>query len=124
MTTLWKGCIALLLLWGMATFGWATDALSDALPDGGSSSNELSEARAFVEYDGAPSPPVVLLGIVMAVDEREGSLVLGHGDGSRSTLNTDRGLLRNIQVGDLVKVAAEGSTVRTLEPLDHYSLQA
>jgi hypothetical protein len=119
-----KGHIALVMLWVFATLGWAPEVLSAAPPDGVTTHHEEPGSYNFLGHEGPPKAPIVLLGIVVAVDQTEGSLVLGHGDGTRSTFNTDPWLLRKVQIGDPVKVVAEGSTVRTLEPLGPFSLQA
>ncbi len=124
MLTILKGHLALFLVWGIATLGGTSDALSAALPDGVRTYDEQPEPHTLLAYETPPNAPIVLLGIVLAVDPTQGTLVLGHGDGTRSSLNTDPALLRKIQVGDPVKVVAEGSTARTLEPLGPFSLQA
>ncbi len=74
-------------------------------------------AAPHLVWGQTPDAPSVVMGIVAAVDQTEGTLVLQHGDGTRSHLNASPGLLRGIQIGDPVQGAVEGTTVRTLEPL-------
>jgi len=61
--------------------------------------------------------PTVLMGIVVAVEQENGSLTLEHGDGTRSHLTAGPHLLQGIRIGDPVQAVVEGTRVRTLGPL-------
>ncbi len=65
----------------------------------------------------AAETPMVLMGIVVAVDQNQGALSLEHGDGTRSHLTADPKFLRDIHIGDPVQAVVEGTSVRTLEHL-------
>lgn len=74
-------------------------------------------AAPHLVWGAPPDAPTVVMGIVAALDQTQGTLVLAHGDGTRSHLSAAPRLLRDIQVGDPVHGVVEGTTVRTLEPL-------
>ncbi len=102
--------VALIMLLGIPSAASSQDAQHPGMV------HEVS-AQADLLRTKATTVPVVLLGIVEALDPIKGALVLGHGDGTQSYLTADPGLLQKIQVGDPVNVVVDGSIVRTVEPL-------
>ena len=62
--------------------------------------------------------PTVQLGIVVALDPKDGTLVLWHGDGTHSDLSAPPRILKKVRIGDPVSAVVDGSFVRNVERLD------
>lgn len=109
--------VALVVLVGIPSAARAHDGQHTGMVREVSAQAHILQAQKSLARTRSTAMPVVLLGIVVALDPIEGALVLGHGDGTQSDLTADPGLLRKIRIGDPVKAVVEGSTVRTVEPL-------
>ena len=109
----------------VAVLGVSSAAWSQSAKDPGVAHEESTQVQKSVLKQSQAWPtPVVLLGIVVALDQKQGTLVLGHGDGTQSGLTAAPNLLHKIRIGDPVSVVVQGSRVDIVEPLGEPSLRA
>ncbi len=112
--------IALVVLLGVSSAAW-----SQVAKDRGMAHEERAQVqRTVLTRPQAMPVPVVLLGIVVALDPKEGALVLWHGDGTQSDLTAPPKLLKKVRIGDPVTAVVDGSIVRNVQRLDPPSPRA
>ena len=107
-------------VWGALGVLTALFVAQTALGNGGPATGPdtaVAPPRHVIVPADFDTPPTVMLGIVVALQQDTGVLVLRHGDGSRSQLHAPARLLDNVKVGDPVQAVVEGTTVQTLGPL-------
>ncbi len=111
---------ALVVLLGISNAAW-----SQVVKDAEVAQEERTHVQKTVlARPVSTSVPVVVLGIVAALDPKEGALVLWHGDGTQSDLTAPPKLLKKVRIGDPVSAVVDGSIVRNVERLDPPSPRA
>jgi len=111
--------VALVVLLGISNAAW-----SQVAKDGEVAQEERPHVEKTVLKRPATPVPVVVLGIVVALDPKEGALVLWHGDGTQSDLIASPKLLKKVRIGDPVSAVVDGAIVRNVERLDPPSPRA
>jgi hypothetical protein len=112
--------VALVMLLGISNAAW-----SQVAKDAEVAQEERTHAQKTVLTRPLSTPvPVVVLGIVAALDPKQGALVLWHGDGTHSDLTAPPKLLEKVRIGDPVSAVVDGSIVRNVERLDPPSPRA
>lgn len=111
--------VAMVVLLSVSSVAW-----SQVAKDVGAVHEERTRVQKTVLTRLATPVPVVVLGIVVGLDSREGALVLWHGDGTQSDLTASPKLLKKVRIGDPVSAVVDGSIVRNVERLDPPSPRA
>ncbi len=106
--------VALVVLLGISNASWS-QVVKDA---------EVAQEERLLLTRSATPVPVVVLGIVVALDPKQGALVLWHGDGTQSDLTAPPRLLKKVRIGDPVSAVVDGAIVRNVERLDPPSPRA
>jgi hypothetical protein len=110
--------VVLVVVLGVSSPAWPQKA-----KDPGVANEERTQVeKATLTNPQAEPTPVVQLGIVRALDLKQGTLVLGHGDGTQSALLAPPTILSKIRIGDPVSVVIQGAKVKTVERLGEPSL--
>ncbi|HEX4921922.1 MAG TPA: hypothetical protein VFV92_14430 [Candidatus Bathyarchaeia archaeon] len=112
--------VVLVVLLGVSSPAWPQKAKDSGVDHEGRTQVE----KANLTNPQAEPTPVVQLGIVRALDLKQGALVLGHGDGTQSALIASPTLLSKIRIGDPVSVVIQGTRVKTVERLGEPPLRA
>ena len=106
--------VVLVMVLGVSSPVW-----SQVAEDPGVAHGERTHVqRTVLTQPQATLVPRVQLGIVIALDPKEGSLVLWHGDGTQYDLAAPPKILKKVRIGDAVSAVVDGSFVRNIERLD------